>query len=414
MNLPTQLLERRVRLAAFAMRASLLAACAALAASCGGGVDSGGTGAPISSYASGPITGFGSVIVNGVRFDDRSATVRDGDGNGRSRDELRLGMSTDVRGTAIVADSTGASISTATSIVFASEIVGRLTSNDLAARRLVVLAQGVDIAATTVFDDALVGGQAALAAGDTIEVHGHVDAATGRYAATRIERKTGVAAYVLRGIVWNLDTAAKSFSIGAVRIFYTSLAANAVPATLANGQFVRAVLALAAGPGGTLVALRLGDGTPSVDDREEARVRGLISAFASSTSFSVNGTPVDARNAQFPRGSAGLALGVRVEVEGATTGGVLVATRVTLLIDGGGGGGGGGGDDELDVSGLITSLDTVGRNFVVRGVTVGYSGTVDFRNGTAADLAIGREVEARGTLSADGTRLQATRIDIHR
>jgi len=78
MNLPTQLLERRVRLAAFAMRASLLAACAALAASCGGGVDSGGTGAPISSYASGPITGFGSVIVNGVRFDDRSATVRDG------------------------------------------------------------------------------------------------------------------------------------------------------------------------------------------------------------------------------------------------------------------------------------------------------------------------------------------------
>jgi len=295
--------------------------------------------------------------------------------------------------------------------VFASEIVGRLTSNDLAARRLVVLAQGVDIAATTVFDDALVGGQAALAAGDTIEVHGHVDAATGRYAATRIERKTGVAAYVLRGIVRNLDTAAKSFSIGAVRISYTSLAANAVPATLANGQFVRAVLALAAGPGGTLVALRLGDGTPSVDDREEARVRGLVSAFTSSISFSVNGTPVDARNAQFPRGSAGLALGVRVEVEGATTGGVLVATRVTLLIDGGGGGGG---DDELDVSGLITSLDTVGRNFVVRGVTVGYSGTVDFRNGTAADLAIGREVEARGTLSADGTRLQATRIDIHR
>ena len=35
-----------------------------LAASCGG-VDSGGTGA----VSQGPITGFGSIIVNGVRFD---------------------------------------------------------------------------------------------------------------------------------------------------------------------------------------------------------------------------------------------------------------------------------------------------------------------------------------------------------
>jgi hypothetical protein len=44
-------------------------------------------------------------------------------------------------------------------------------------------------------------------------------------------------------------------------------------------------------------------------------------------------------------------------------------------------------------------------------VIVSYSGTVDFRDGSAADLAVGREVEARGTLSADGTRLQAQRID---
>ena len=410
MTLPSRLFGRDIRGVSAAMRALLLAACAGLAASCGGGVDSGGTGAPVSSYASGPITGFGSVIVNGVRFDDRSATVRDGDGNARSRDDLRLGMSTDVRGNAILTDGTGISTSTATSIVFSSEIVGRVSSNDLAARRLVVLAQGIDIATTTVFDDALVGGQAAIAVGDTVEVYGHVDAATGRYAATRVERKANAAAYVLRGIVANLDAVAKTFSIGAARISYVGLAATAVPATLANGQFVRAVLALAPGAGGTLVALRLGDGTPSVDNREEAKVRGLVSAFTSSTSFSVNGTPVDARNAQFPRGSAGLALGVRVEVEGATTGGVLVATRVTLLIDGGGGGG----DDELDVSGLITLLDSVGRSFVVRGVTVSYSGTVDFRNGTAVDLAVGREVEARGTLSPDGTRLQATRIDIHR
>ena len=55
--------------------------------------------------------------------------------------------------------------------------------------------------------------------------------------------------------------------------------------------------------------------------------------------------------------------------------------------------------------------DREARIFVVREVTVSYAGAVDFRGGTTADLAIGREVEARGRLSEDGTRLVAERID---
>ncbi len=70
------------------------ALCLALLAACGGGggVDTGGTGGAVPAVASGPITGFGSVIVGGVRFDDSSAEVEDLDGTRRSRDELRLGM----------------------------------------------------------------------------------------------------------------------------------------------------------------------------------------------------------------------------------------------------------------------------------------------------------------------------------
>src|SRR5205085_9845313 len=52
---------------ALAFAAALLAA---VVAGCGGGVDSGGTGAQPTSFASGPITGFGSVIVNAVHYDD--------------------------------------------------------------------------------------------------------------------------------------------------------------------------------------------------------------------------------------------------------------------------------------------------------------------------------------------------------
>jgi len=374
---------------------------AAFVASCGGGVDSGGTGAPSTAFASGAISGFGSVIVADVHFDDRTAAVADADGNARSRDDLRLGMTVDARGSAIFKDADGNDASTATSIVVRSEMIGPVGASDPVARTLTVLGQTIDIAATTVFDDALAGGQAALAIGDVVEVYASIDAATGHYLATRVERKSGVAAFVLRGIVGGLDATARAFSIGATRISYAGVAA---PPTLANGSFVRVALALAPGAGGVWSAIAIGDRTPALDDRDEAKVEGLVSALTSTTQFSVDGTPVDARAAQFPDGTAGLAVGRRVEVEGAARSGVLVATRVRLPSDSQGGG-------DFDVRGAIASLDIVAKTFVVRNVVVSFSGAVDFRNGTALDLAPGIEVEARGMLTADGTRLQATRID---
>jgi hypothetical protein len=387
---------------ALVRRICLGALCAGLVASCGGGVDSGGTGAP-ASFASGPISGFGSVIVNDVHFDDRSAAVTDADGNVRSRLDLRLGMTTDVHGTPIGIDADGNDASTATSIVFGSAILGPLSASDTVARTLAVLGQTIDISASTVFDDSLVGGQAALLVGDIVEIYASFDVATTHYAATRIERKDSAATYRLRGIVSALDAGAKTFSIGATRISYAGLAAASVPATLADGRIVRVALALAPS-GGVWAATDIVDALPSIPDGDDTQIKGLVSSFTLSTDFSVDGTPVDARFAQFPNGSSGLVLGARVEVRGAAAGGLLVATRVTL--DTGGGDGG----DDFDVRDVIASIDTTGQTFVAHGVTVSYAGTVDFRNGTAADLAVGRTIEARGSLSADGTRLQATRI----
>jgi uncharacterized protein DUF5666 len=376
----------------------------AIVASCGGGVDSGGTGAPATSFASGAITGFGSVIVERVHFDDSAATVSDGDGNLRSRSDLRLGMTAAVLGSAIMVDASGNDVSSASSIVFASEIVGPLAANDVAGRTLSLLGQTVDIAPTTVFDDNLGGGQAALQLGDVVEVYAHLDPATGRYEATRVERKGSVAAYALRGIVAGLDPLARTFAIGATRISYAGTPTASLSAALADGAFVRVTLALAP-VGGIWNALRVADGARALANRDDARIKGLVSSFVSSTSFGVDGTPVDARTAQFPNGSAGLALGTRVEVEGATVSGVLVARTVTLVSD----------SDEdgtsFEARGAITALDSVAQTFVVHDVVVSYAGSVDFRDGSATDLAIGREVRARGMLSGDGTRLRAERID---
>ncbi len=372
-------------------------------AGCGGGVDSGGTGAAPQSYASGPITGFGSVIVNGVRFDDSTASVSDGDGTPRSRDNLRLGMTTEIRGTTITTDATGANLSTATSISFGSDILGPVESIDAAGKQLVVLGQTIGVNATTVFEDArLSGGLAALTVGDVVEVYALFDASTSRYTATRIERKGVVAAYRLRGLVSNLDPVAKAFNIGSERISYAQFIGSA-PVTPANGSILRVRLETAKVAGVWVVA-GLNDGASKPRDRDEVRLEGLIGTFTSPTQFSVNGVAVNASGITPP---AGLAAGVRVEVEGTASGAVLMASKVKIKTP----------DDvenqEFELRDRITSVDAPNLSFVLRGVTVSYSivaPATDFRNGTAANLAPGVNVEARGLLSADGARLVAARV----
>ena len=91
------------------MRRAIPALLAVLAlAGCGGGgelagVDSGGTG----SFAVGTISGFGSLVVNDIRYDDRAATVQDAYGTVRTRAELRLGMVVEVEGSALTAAPAG-------------------------------------------------------------------------------------------------------------------------------------------------------------------------------------------------------------------------------------------------------------------------------------------------------------------
>ncbi len=374
---------------------------ALLLTGCGGGVDSGGTGATPASFASGPITGFGSVIVNGVRFDDSKAVVTDDEGGASSRDRLQLGMTTEIRGSAITTDSTGAFISTASKIVFGSDILGRVDSIDLAAKRLVVLGQSVDVN-TTVYDrESLSGGLSALVVGDVVEVYALFDAAKGRYTATRIERKGEVKTYRLRGVVSNLDVLAKAFNIGSERISYAGFTGAFV--TPSNGSFVRVRL----NPvkvGSLWLVAGLKDGTPKPGERDEVRLEGRVSSFESQARFSVNGVAV---NASGVPPLAGLALGVRVEVEGTASDGVLMASKLEIETD----------DEvekrEVKLLGLITSVDAANLSFVLRDQTVSYTLTgspTKFDNGTAANLVVGVNVEARGVMSADRTRLLAAEI----
>ena len=166
----------------------------ALLVACGGGGDGTGAGgtSTAQSFASGPITGLGSVIVNGVRFDDSSARIEnDEDGSGHSARDLKLGMMVEIQAGRIDDNSARA---TAAVIRFGSELVGPVASIDAVATTLRVLDQTIEVKPTTVFEDGLAG-FGAITVGQVLEIHAQFDATSGHYVATRIESEAGATVF---------------------------------------------------------------------------------------------------------------------------------------------------------------------------------------------------------------------------
>jgi hypothetical protein len=365
---------------------------------CGGGVGTGGTGDG-HAFVSGSITGFGSVIVNDVRFDDSGAQVEDGDDGRRERDELRLGMTVEIDSSAIQGGF-GSASAAATRIRFDSALVGRVQSVDEAAGSFTVLGQRVTVDETTVFDGGL--RPATMRAGDLVEVYAVLDSAQQRYRATRVEPARSVLAYRVRGPVAQFDPVLQRLRIGSE--FYSTAGAANLPPNLAPGQFVRLTLRLVPDALGRFVVLSFGTPLRGIGDLDDVRVKGLVSAFGSVATFEVDGRPVDASAARFVDGSP--ALGVRVEVEGAVRGGVLRARTVTVRSD----------QFERDrgfeLRGPVESVDTGQRTFVLRGLTIGTARPdLRYENGSFADLAAGRRVEVRAQFSLLTFSFEATRIE---
>lgn len=383
-------------------RREWLLAALGLLAGCGG-VDSGGTGTGSdSTLAVGSITGFGSIIVNGVRYDDALAAISDDDGVVRTNAELRLGMNAEVIASAVsVVD--GVATASASSIRVRSMIEGPIESIDLVARQLVAIGQNVLVVDSTVFD---LGEAVPLAVGNLIEVHATLDVARLRYVATRIERRAALARYKLRGAVNELDLVGRTLRMGALRIDWSGVSPAEPASTLAPGRMLQIMLAPTPATG-TRTALSIRADMLPLADRDRVELEGRVTAFTSITEFQVDGVSVDARGARFDGGAAGLVQGAKVEVKGSLRSGVLLAIEVEVEDDAGG-------DQSFELHGSIESVDAAAMRFVVRGVTVGWTANTRFDSGSPADLVVGHRVEVRGRLSSDGQAVDATLIHVER
>jgi Domain of unknown function (DUF5666) len=407
--------------------AGLLVALAVVA--CGGGgsvasVGSGGTGT-VGVYNVGTVTGFGSVFVNGVRFDDTGASVSDEDGM-RSLNDLRLGMVVRVQGSVNANGS-----ATASSFAFDSELLGPVRSLNTASKTLVILGQTVAVDANTVFDSSLPAGFSSLQVTQTVEVHGYLNPSANTLQATFIELKNNPNRYKLSGTVTNLQSASKTFQIGQETINFNGVSVTDIPPGVANGQLIKVRLTPSApGTGGALQAGGLRSGSSNLpSNNERVEIEGLVSAVTSTTQFSVSGVPVDARNASFTNGSAGLVVGARIEVKGSLVSGALAATQVKLKQSGANsgssgsnsGGASGGGNsgstgggvpdtNEIELKGPISNVNSTAKTFALRGVVVSYAGSVAYENGNEADLLKNPTVQVKGQTAIDSSLVRAVRI----
>jgi hypothetical protein len=280
------------------------------------------------AFAVGPVTGFGSVIVNGVTY-DTSAAQFVVDGQAGTQDDLAVGQLVVVEGTIGSDDISG----TASSVTFDDNVDGPVTSVDSVAGSFVVLGQTVTVSGTTSFSDGCPATLADLTGVPAVEVSGPV-MADGTIAATRVECKAVAGELELTGLVSNLDTGAMTFQINAQVIDYSAAMLDNFPTAgvINEGDPVEAK-GNGLGATGELLATRVEyKGAQFADDEgDHAEIEGFITRFTSSTDFDVSGFPVTTNaSTLLEGGGAGdLGLNLKVEVEGEfNASGVLLATKV--------------------------------------------------------------------------------------
>lgn len=383
---------------------AVLAASVVLAAGCGGG-GGGSGGASASGVTTGTITGFGSVIINGVRYRTSGSTDFEIDDSPGGQDDLAVGKQVTIRWTS----DDGGRTRDAVRVKYDDTVEGAITAIDPVAGTLVVLGQQVQTGPGTSFDDDIPGRElAGLAVGQRIEVSGLVDA-SGVIQATRIERDDDDDEFEIRGIVTGLDTGARTFVINGLTIDYSGVSA---PAGLADGAFVEVEGDDFDAGSVTLVASKVE--LEDDDDDGDVKVEGFVTRFVSATDFDVNGRPVTTTaGTRYDDGQAAdLALNVRVEVEGVIdASGILVAREVDFEDA----------DDDdagrAEIEDVITAIPAAGT-IVAGGVTIRLTSRTRFEDHSDADdqflnaaaLRVGDYVEVKGRV-ATGNEVEATRLE---
>ena len=345
---------------------------------CGGGTTvaslpgTGGTG-----YTSvGTITGFGSVKVNGVFFNDTTASVTI-DGQSQNAAALGLGMLVTVQGQLGTVAATG----TASSFVSWSQAQGPVSQ--LAGNSFQVAGMNVTANSGTVYLG--VASSAGLLSGMNVRVWAlPTNVGLTQWQATRVEVLSAVPANVVStGVV-----ATRGTQVNGLTLQGASTPLTAGQAVRVSGSLTGSVLTLVSVQALPTVAISAN----SIDG--DGDVEGVVTQVTTPTSFLLGTLPVDASAATFVGGtSASIATGAQIEVSGSMVNGVLQASQVQVESETD--------IDTVQIKGSISGFVSL-ASFTVRGQVCNASGLTQLAGGgSLSALANGVSVQLQGVKQGD-------------
>jgi mono/diheme cytochrome c family protein len=395
-----------------------VSALALLVAGCGGGGGGGDDGPVVNPpptggagktvFVTGAIAGFGSVIVNGVRYDTDAAQVSIEDRPATAQ-ELRVGEVVHLK-----AEIDASGTARARTIDQDDLMQGAVQAVDPLAGTLTIAGQLITVDNETIFDDSIpTRSLSGIVVGDRIEVHGFAGG-TGPARATRLEKAgAGETEVEVTGVVTNLDATAKRFTVGTLRVDYATATLEDFGSTgLAAGQLVE-VTGTSFLTDGALRATRVDrddEDFPGASG-DSSEVEGLVTRFGSATDFDVAGQKVITNGSTvYVNGTAAdIGLNVKVEAEGTLdASGALVAAKVAFKRQ-----------STARLAGAVESIDAANGTFRALGVTVVVSATTrredhfsDDHFFGLDDLRVGDWVEVGGYADAAvAGRLIAMRLE---
>ena len=279
--------------------------------------------------AIGAISSFGSITVNGVRYETNATDVLI-NGQLATISDLELGQFVVLEGVIEVDNPRGR----ATRVTHEATVIGPVDNIDAGRGQLIVMGQTVLTNAATVFHTSVDPGSfAGLSAGSDARISGYLNA-NGDIIATRVEPGNGGADFQVIGRVGQLDSANMLFTVNRLTVDYGNATLIELPGgTPSNGMYVIARGSLS---DGILMVEQIeslydaNGGTPG----KRTQIHGTISRIASSVDFDVNGFPVTTDSGtRFTSGTVSdLTANSEITVDGdlSTNGRTIVANEITF------------------------------------------------------------------------------------
>ena len=386
--------------------AGILAACGSEGAP---SVSASGSGSG-SASTSGTVTDFGSVFVNGKKFEAENVEVRR-DGvterctiNPVTTCGFKKGMIVTVNG------SFNGSQHTASSVQQKDAVEGLVQSVAGDGLSLVVMGQTVFIDNTTLIDDNIPGRNIRnLVAGtDNVEVNGHIRP-DGIIQATFIEKQLAGVTPQVRGFVNNHASGSATFRIGTLTVNYSGADISDMPVPNGNnwdGRFVEAKGTNLVSTTTTLIATKVepeNQGIGNVID--EFEVEGFITQTGTPNGnvidFTIGTTPVrTTAGTEFRGGTVDeIVVGAKMSAEGRFDGSTLIAKHVKF-------------HESVRLEG---DIETIGTNaLTIKGlpnVDVTVNTQTEFKNTSLSSLSSGDHIRVRGRISNTNSVI-VTRVEL--